>query len=252
MSIRILQGDCLEVMKTLESKSISCFVCDLPYGCLNKSSKNIGCAWDVAIDLSMFWMEVERLMKDDHTPILMFCSAKFGYELIKSKEKWFRYDIIWEKANAVGFLQANKMPMRSHEMIYVFSKAGASYKRIDIKGDFAAGGGGRSTINYIPSIKDIPNTSKTTEAGRRCVRSVVKIGQSKVKGGHPTQKPDELYKWLLERYCPIGGTILDPTAGSFASCFTARAIGLHAIGIEKDTTFFKKAENALKQEQGTI
>ena len=62
------------------------------------------------------------------------------------------------------------------------------------------------------------------------------------KGGvHPTAKPVELYKWLLERYCPPGGTMLDPTAGSFNSVFTARELGLHAIGIEKDAGFFWKA-----------
>ena len=45
---------------------------------------------------------------------------RFGYELIKSNEKWFRYDLVWEKSTPVGFLNAKKMPMRKHEMIYVF------------------------------------------------------------------------------------------------------------------------------------
>ena len=34
----------------------------------------------------------------------------------------FRYDIVCEKSSAVGFLNARKMPMRKHEMIYVFYK----------------------------------------------------------------------------------------------------------------------------------
>jgi DNA modification methylase len=61
------------------------------------------------------------------------------------------------------------------------------------------------------------------------------------KGQHPTAKPAELYKWLLERYCPEGGTMLDPTAGSFNSCFVAKELGLKSIGIEKDAGFFWKA-----------
>ena len=48
------------------------------------------------------------------------CSTKFGYELIKSNEKWFRYDLVWEKTAPCGFLCAKKMPMKKHEMIYVF------------------------------------------------------------------------------------------------------------------------------------
>jgi DNA modification methylase len=233
MSIRILQGDCLEVMKTLESKSCDLLVCDLPYGVLTNCAK-----WDIKIDLEHFWKEAERLLKNDNSPVLMFCSTRFGYELIKSKEKWFRYDIVWEKLNAVGFLHANRMPLRSHEMIYVFAKKGAYYKRIDITGDFKYNGGGRSADKcYGGSYKAVINDN----TGKRCVRSVIKIGQAKIKGGHPTQKPNELYKWILERYCPLGGTILDPTAGSFTSCFVAKELGLNAIGIEKNKAFYDKA-----------
>jgi site-specific DNA-methyltransferase (adenine-specific) len=249
-----LHGDCLELMKTLPDKSIDLFVCDLPYGCLTggagkeKAKRNAkgdegviaGCKWDVPIDLTAFWVEVKRLCKNDHTPVLMFCTTKFGVDLIKSNEDWFRYDLVWSKANAVGFLLANKMPMRSHEMIYVFSKKGANYTRVDITGDFPAGGGGRSKSSYMPSLNEIPNTGKT-EAGRRCVKSVVEMSNKKGKGNHPTQKPDDLYEWLITRYSKEGDTILDPTAGSFASCFTAQRLGRNAIGIEMDDGFYEKA-----------
>ena len=60
---------------------------------------------------------------------------------------------------------------------------------------------------------------------------------------HPTQKPDDLYEWLITRYSKPGDTILDPTAGSFASCFTAQRLGRNAIGIEKDETFYEKAKS---------
>jgi len=244
-------GDCLNIMKDLSANTIDLFICDLPYGCLGEHKKGGGtprpgtdgafggCKWDNPIDLDKFWEQVERLSRNEHTPVIHFCNTRFGYELMKSKEKWFRYDLVWEKTNAVGFLTANKMPMRSHENIYVFAKKGANYNRIDISGNFPAGGGGRSSANYLP-ISDLPNLSKTTPAGVRCVKSVITIANKKKKGNHPTAKPDELYKWLIERYCPEGGTILDPTAGSFTSCKTAVKIGRNAIGIEKDTTFYNK------------
>jgi DNA modification methylase len=259
MSFRAFNGDCLTIMKDLSANSIDCFICDLPYGCLagqtrktekwtpsyakeysdSSGNKKHGCAWDIPLDLEEFWKQIRRLAKDEHTPVIHFCNTRFGYDLIKSNEKWFRYDLVWEKTNAVGFLSANKMPMRSHENIYVFSKAGAYYKRIDISGDFPAGGGGRSTANYLP-IADIPNMSQKVDAGRRCVKSVITVANKKIKGGHPTQKPDELYKWLIERYCPPGGTILDPTAGSFSSCRAATKLGRNAIGIEKSEEYFNK------------
>jgi site-specific DNA-methyltransferase (adenine-specific) len=243
-------------MKGLQDKSISCFVCDLPYGQLRperdykkepagaySARANFGtghCEWDVKIDLTEFWTQVKRLAKDDHTPVLMFCNTKFGYDLIKSNESWFRYDIVWAKTNAVSFLLANKMPMKAHEMIYVFSKKGAYYKRIDITGDFPAGGGGRSSATFMP-IGDMPNTSLTVEAGRRCPTTVVTVANKKEKGGHPTAKPIELYDWLLKRYVPENGTVLDPTAGSFNCIFAAKALNIKAVGIEKDDEFFNKA-----------
>lgn len=253
MPFQLLKGDCLELMKTLPDKSIDLFLCDLPYGCLSGraigetaekkgvfSGSAMGCAWDIKIDLDQFWTQVERLMKNDHTPIIHFCSTKFGYELIKSKEDWFRYDLVWSKSNGVGFLAANKMPLRSHEMIYVFAKKGARYYRKDIEGDYPKGGGGRSKSSVYPSSNTIPNIV-TTVAGKRCVKSVVEMSNKKGRGNHPTQKPADLYAFLIERYSKEGDTILDPTAGSFTSVFTANEMNRHGIGMEMNNDFYRKA-----------
>lgn len=263
MKLKLIHGDCLEEMKKLPDRSIDLFLCDLPYGCLAKTEVNVkregeyaeggkamsACAWDIKIDLEAFWIQVERLMKDDHTPIIHFCNTKFGYELIKSKEKWFRYDLVWNKSRGVGFLCANKMPLRSHENIYVFSKKGARYNRIDIEGDFKQVGGGRHNKVVSESIYGtIASTPIPDNEGRRCVKSVIEVNGVTRRGNHPTQKPDDLYKWLIERYSNPGDTILDPTAGSFASCFTAQALGRQAIGIEMNDAFYKKAQSLTKEE----
>ena len=255
----LLHGDCLEVMKDLSANSVDCFICDLPYGCLEpkrkrteeyldktKHTRTGGCEWDIPIDLGAFWAQVKRLAKDEHTPVIMFCTTKFGYELIKSNESWFRYDLVWDKQRGVSFLSANKMPLRSHEMIYVFSKAGAHYERVDISGNFPKGGGGGGISRVYGEIC----TRNITEPGRRCVKSVIQVDRndSKKSGKHPTEKPVALYEWLIRRYCPVGGTVLDPTAGSFNSCRAAVSLGRNAIGIEKDEGFYKKAEGLLQNE----
>jgi len=127
-------------------------------------------------------------------------------------------------------------------MIYVFAKKGAYYKRVDLVGDYPAYVGSHSAAKVYNLDKPEQEGYKKVDNGKRCVKSVVEVGNETNKGGkHPTQKPAELYKWLLERYCPPGGTMLDPTAGSFASVFAAQQIGIHAIGIEKDDGFFWKA-----------
>jgi site-specific DNA-methyltransferase (adenine-specific) len=172
----------------------------------------------------------------------MFCTARFGYELIKSNEDWFRYDLVWNKTRAVGFLSANKMPLRTHELIYVFSKKGANYNRIDIEGDFKKSAGGRhhreQSTNLYGTIK---SGEKPDNEGKRCVKSVIDFANPNPKGNHPTQKPDDLYEWLITRYSKEGDTILDPTAGSFASVFTAERLGRKAIGIEMNEDFYNKA-----------
>lgn len=270
MTLQILNGDCLELMKTLPDKSIDLFVCDLPYGCLTggagkekekrkeayerkrfvngvdtgttlTSGTLGGCEWDIKIDLEAFWIQVKRLCKNDHTPVLMFCTTKFGNELINSNPDWFRYDLVWSKTRAVSFLQANKMPMRSHEMIYVFSKKGANYTRIDYIGDFPAYVGSHSSAKVYNLAKPDKEGYKKVEGGKRCPTSVIQVKTLTNKGKHPTQKPDDLYEWLITRYSKEGDTILDPTAGSFASCFTAQKLGRNAIGMEMNKEFYDKA-----------
>ena len=265
----LLHGDCLEIMKTLPDKSIDLFLCDLPYGCLGPQKKGGGipregtdgafggCAWDIKIDLTAFWIQVERLMKNEHTPIIHFCNTKFGNELINSKPDWFRYDLVWNKMRGVSFLMANKMPMKSHENIYVFAKKGATYYRKDIE-DESKKERRKNQSKLLQGDVYNPQTNRNiplhegndTPAGLRCALSVIDVyNNANKKGKHPTQKPDDLYSWLIDRYSKEGDTILDPTAGSFASVFTAERMNRKAIGIEKDDAFYEKAKQNITEEQ---
>ena len=113
MSI-LLNGDCLELMEGVGEQSVDLIFCDLPYG-------QTSCRWDCKIDLSKLWSEILRVKKL-HTPIFFTTTTKFGVEIINSSPKNcpFRYDLVWVKSACVGFLSAKKMPMRKHEMLYVF------------------------------------------------------------------------------------------------------------------------------------
>lgn len=231
-TINLINGDCLEEMKQIPDKSVDLILCDLPFGCLSPNTgivirtepgrvgtkKNIpGCPWDIKIDLSLFWEQVRRIRRSDSSPTIHFTTVKYGFDLYASNPSEFRYDLVWNKQHGVSFLSANKMPMRSHEMMFVFSKEGAYYTRID-----------------------------TIDNNRlRCPLSVVDVRKKASPGDHPTSKPTDLYRWLIDRYCPEGGTVLDPTFGSGNSVFTAIELGRNAIGIEKDPTFFNKAFDKL-------
>ena len=112
--MNLINGNCLEEMKKMEAKSVDLIFCDLPYG-------QTSCKWDCCIDLQEFWKEAMRVKKTN-TPIIMTTTTKFGISLIQSAPKKcpFRYDLVWCKSAPAGFLSAKKMPMRKHEMIYVF------------------------------------------------------------------------------------------------------------------------------------
>jgi site-specific DNA-methyltransferase (adenine-specific) len=243
-------------MKDISSNSIDLILCDLPFGCLANKRNNVGegktvvdvpCEWDVALDLETFWKEVKRIRKNEHTPTLHFTTTKYGFELYNSNPKEFRYDLVWDKGRGVSFLSANKMPMRSHEMIYIFSKAGAFYNRIDISGNFQKWSTNPGTIYARKYLGQTKERSVEGGDGKRCALSVIHNPTSSGSGKHPTEKPLELYKFLIERYCPPNGTVLDPTFGSCNSGRAARELKRNYIGIEKDKTFFEKAKKSFEE-----
>lgn len=266
-TFEIYNADCLLKMKDIPDNSIDLIICDLPYGCLiaaagkeklkraDKPDKDnnrkeggmiAGCIWDIKLDLDLFWKEIKRIRKDDHTPCLHFCSTKFGNDLINSNPKEFRYDLVWCKSNAVGFLSANKKPMACHEMIYVFSKKGSNYNRIDIEGDFKKAGGGRNPASFITSINKLENIQSDNE-GKRCPISYINIANKKEKKAHPTAKPIEIYKWLIERYSKEGDKILDPTFGSCHSGLASKELNRSYIGMELNKEYFDKAFERMKE-----
>ena len=117
--ISLMQGDCLELMKLIPDASIDMILCDLPYETLNRGNANA--SWDRKIPLDMLWNEYERIIKDNGA-IILFAQGMFTAELMKSNPGIWRYNLVWDKVLSGGFLNARRMPLRSHEDICVFYK----------------------------------------------------------------------------------------------------------------------------------
>ena len=98
--MEIYNDDCFNVFPKIKDKSIDLFILDLPYG-------QTACKWDSVIDLVKMWKAIKRIMKPSAI-IVFFCTAKFGYTLIHSNPKWFRYDLVWEK---YGFIDSGTKPV---------------------------------------------------------------------------------------------------------------------------------------------
>lgn len=112
--MKLINGDCLEVMKDMSDNSIDFLFADLPYG-------QTSCKWDCLIDLSLFWEQVNRICKQE-AAMAFTCNVKFGNTLINSNPSNFRYELVWVKSASCGFLNAKKMPMKKHELVYIFYK----------------------------------------------------------------------------------------------------------------------------------
>jgi len=69
------------------------------------------------------------------------------------------------------------------------------------------------------------------------------------KGGsiHPTQKPEELYRWLLQNYAKPGQLILDTHVGSASSLIACEELGFDYIGYELDPEYYAAATKRLMQ-----
>ena len=71
--------------------------------------------------------------------------------------------------------------------------------------------------------------------------------QSKEKRMHPTQKPVELYKWLLHNYSEKGQKILDTHLGSGSIAVAAHYFGVDLVGVEIDEEYYNKAKDRVNE-----
>jgi len=238
----LLHGDCLELMKGLDSDSVDLIFCDLPYGQTN-------CKWDFKlydnrIDLNKFWIEVMRIKKLN-TPIFMTTSTRFGLSLLNScpKKCPFRYDIVWVKSEKLGFLQCRKMPMRKHEMIYVFYEKLpfydlSSHTHTLIKCNDKKEYGGL----YDAKVKRVDG--KKGQYNPPLPSSLLEIKST--RGKHSTEKPVALMEWILKYYSKEGDVVLDPTMGSGSTGVACKNMNRNFIGIEKHPEIYEIAVDRLE------
>lgn len=115
----LLQGDCMELMSRIPDGSIDMVLSDLPYGTTR-------CRWDTPINLQELWKQYRRVVKENGA-IVLFSAQPFTTELISSNKAMYRYEWIWRKTQPSGFMNAKKMPLRTHENIEIFYRKPPTY-----------------------------------------------------------------------------------------------------------------------------
>ena len=238
MDFNLINGNCLDKMKEIPNKSVDCFILDLPYG-------TTACTWDIKIDLELLWLELKRLAKNKNTPFFFFCDLKLAVDIINSNRKWFRYDIVIQKSNVVGFLNSKRMPMRAHELLLVFYEKLPIYNIAD-----------NHIIKSIHKRKNPVDDSIYGKVSRNQHKyydpplptSIIKMENNHKKiRNHPTEKSLDILEWIIKYYTKENDIVLDPTMGSGSTGVACKNLNRKFIGIELNEEFFKISQDRILQ-----
>lgn len=238
--MKLLQGDCLKLMKDLPDGSVDLILCDLPYGTTD-------CSWDTVLPFDALWAEYNRLLKLDGAAVL-FAAQPFTTQLIDSNPRAFRYCWYWLKNQATGFTFARYQPMRQIEDICVFYRKhgtynpqglqvvkGAKPKRRKLLPDDSVYKMDTLMQEYTPRFKNYP-------------KNVLQF--STERGLHPTQKPVPLLEYLVRTYTNEGDTVLDNCMGSGSTGVAVKRVGgRHFVGIEQNQVYFDIARKRIEEAQ---
>ena len=235
-NINLYQGDCLEIMKQIKDKSIDMILCDLPYGTTK-------CKWDVVIPFDKLWEQYNRIIKDNGA-IALFGSEPFSSKLRISNLRMYKYDWIWKKTKAQGFLNSKKMPLKDYENICVF------YKRLPVYNPQGIIYGNFQNDRKSKYIKGEDIYGKEKEFGishmSNFPKQIIEFSNPSGKGQlHPTQKPIELLEYLIKTYTNENDLVLDNCMGSGSTGVACKNLNRNFIGIEMNENYFNIAKERI-------
>lgn len=157
-AVTLMQGDCCEKLNGIPAHSVNLVLADPPYGITHQ-------AWDTVLPFEDFlekngkrlsqpefllscykegipyagamsiwtenkqqgiWKQLDRILTENGT-VILFSAGAYTKTLMDGKTIPWRYNLIWHKTSPVGFLNANRMPLRAHEDILVFYKKLPTY-----------------------------------------------------------------------------------------------------------------------------
>jgi len=243
--VTLMHGDCLEMMKLITDASVDLILCDLPYG-------TTACKWDSVIPLPELWREYERIVRNDGA-IVLTAAQPFTTALAASNMQAFRYSLVWNKQFAGNFVQAKRMPLRTHEDVLVFCPSGKSPRYFPqmTSRDVPIKKGGNKQSSAIPIRITEASEAFGAEGKTYDEKHPISILEFSNRGkgdrgDHPTQKPVALMEYLIRTYTNEGDTVLDNCMGSGTTGVAAANPGRKFIGIERDDKYFAIARKRIE------
>ena len=237
-NITLYNGDCMEVMKDIPDKSVDMVLCDLPYGVTQNKD-------DIMIAPIKLWEQYWRIAKPN-APIVLFGQDKFTAVMMLS-DKNHKYNLIWDKVLTSGFLNANRMPLRSHEDIMVFYRKQPIYNPQKVKGkpNHSKGKPKEIVNNNYGAFDFVDNKEILGDMKHpKSILTFEKTHPSIAK--HRTEKPIALLEWLINTYTNENMVVMDNTMGSGSTGVASLNLNRKFIGIEIDEQYFKIAKTRIE------
>lgn len=226
--IKLINADCMNVMRAYPDKYFDIAIVDPPYGIgasmpsvkpslvKQKNGKVLPIKqarythkdWDNDIPKREYFEELSRVSR--HQII-------FGVNYFSSVYEFGVGRIVWDKMNG-------KSDQFGCEIAY-----NSINNRTDI-------------VHYMWA-----GMFQGRMASENCFEAMRQIGNKKLneKRVHPTQKPIKLYDWILRKYTKDGDRILDTHLGSGSSAIASYDLGRELVGIEIDHEYFQLAQDRL-------
>lgn len=283
--IKLLHGDCVELMRDIDDKSIDAIITDPPYQYLKNHKL------DIPFNESHFFAEVKRVLKDGGF-IVMFGRGTAFYRWntrLSDLGFTFKEEIIWNKkktSSPVAFL------LRAHETVSIHCKGKNSINKVRIPYMEMKGHDMDKIVKDIQTLKSVFTNSETLEAVQKyietgdaeynkmyvshndnicihtnppkcngainaykamhegCIeKSIIEIPPVCGQLLHPTQKPARLMERLTALVTQENACVLDPFTGSGSTGIACINTNRRFIGMELDAQYFNIAKSRIEKAQ---
>ncbi len=246
--MRLWLGDSLELMGNIPDNSIDMILADLPFGTTQNK-------WDIVIPLDQLWEQYKRIRKPK-CAIVLFAQTPFDKILGVSNLKELKYEWIWEKPKATGFLNAKLYPLKAHENILVFCDGVHIYNPQKTQGKpYDKGKPKKTDDTGNGTYGTFGKHHRKNETGDRLPRTVIRFATASGGGNvkkrtsfHPNQKPVDLLEYMIKTYTNEKMIVLDNTMGSGSTGVACKKTDRSFIGIEKEKQYFDIAVERIENE----
>lgn len=242
----IINDDCIKVMGEMEEKSVDLVFADPPYNLqlgealLRPDNSNVSGVyeeWDSFENMDAYdqytiaWMKAARRVLKDDGALWVIGSYHNIFRVGKILQDlgfWILNDIIWDKVNPMPNFKGTRFTNAHETLIWASKNQNSKY-----------------TFNYEAMKALNEDTQMRSDWHIPLCTGKERLKDENGNKLHPTQKPEALLYRVVVSSSKVGDVVLDPFFGTGTTGAIAKKLGRHFIGIEKDKSYIKGAQNRI-------